>query len=139
MAALASGTNFTAVNGGKFADLLNNYKGKLFLKDALKLTSAEVSLSALPPKGEVPFLHSHKQNEEIYIGISGEGQFLVDGQTFPISEGSVVRVSPKGNRCIRNTSASVPLTFICFQAAEGSLNQWVMEDGIISEEKAKWE
>lgn len=138
MAALASGANFTAVNGGKFSDLLANNNGKLFLKDAAKLTSAEVSLSALPPNGEVPILHTHNQNEEIYIIINGEGQFMVDDQIFAITEGSVVRVAPAGSRCIRNTSSTAPLTYICFQAAEGSLKQSGMGDCAVPEAKPQW-
>ena len=138
MSTIASGTNFTAVNGGKFSDLLSAHNGKLFLKDVTKLTSAEISLSALPPNGEVPILHTHQQNEEIYIVVSGEGQFMVDGQIFPILEGSVIRVAPKGSRCVRNTSSTSPLTYICFQAAEGSLKQCGMGDCSVPEEKPQW-
>ena len=138
MAALASGANFTAVDGGKFSDLLANHKGKLFLKDLIKSTSSEISLSALPPKEGVPILHTHRANEEIYIVISGEGQYLVDGQVFPIKEGSVVRVAPEGKRCIRNTSAKDQLTFICFQAKAGSIGAVGMGDCEVPEQKPEW-
>ena len=36
------------------------------LHDSLALTGAEVSINHLPAGAGVPFVHSHKQNEEIY-------------------------------------------------------------------------
>ena len=138
MASLASGTTFTAINAGKFSDLLSAHKGKLFIKDLVQSTSAEVSLSVLPAGEGVPILHTHKENEEIYIVINGEGQYLVDGEIFPITEGSVIRVAPAGSRCIRNTSSEHPLTFICFQANAGSLKQCGMGDCEIPADKPQW-
>ena len=37
------------------------------LHDKLSLTGAEVSINSLPAGASVPFIHSHKNNEEIYI------------------------------------------------------------------------
>ena len=138
MAALASGANFTAINAGKFSDLLANHKGKLFLKDLINSTSSEISLSVLPPNEGVPILHTHRANEEIYIVLNGEGQYLVDGEVFPIEEGSVVRVSPSGKRCIRNTSSTNQLTFICFQAKSGSIGPVGMGDCDVLSDKPEW-
>ena len=139
MAALAAGTNFTAINAGKFGDLLSNYKGKLFLKDLIKSTCSEISLSVLPPKEGVPIIHTHRANEEVYIILNGEGQYLVDGQVFPIKEGSVVRVAPEGKRCIRNTSATQQLPFICIQAKAGSIGPVGMGDCDVLDQKPEWE
>ena len=36
------------------------------LHEALGLTGAEVSINQLPAGAGVPFVHAHKQNEEIY-------------------------------------------------------------------------
>ena len=138
MAALASGTNFTAINAGKFSGLLADHKGKLFLKDLINSTSSEISLSVLPPNEGVPILHTHRADEEIYIILNGEGQYLVDGQIFPIQEGSVVCVAPAGKRCIRNTSGTNQLTFICFQAKAGSIGPVGMGDCDVPEEKPQW-
>ena len=138
MAALASGANFTAINAGKFSNLLKDHKGKLFIKDAIKSTAAEASLSVLPPGEGVPIIHTHKANEEIYIVLCGEGQYQVDGQQFAITEGSIVRVAPAGKRCIINTSKKDPLTFICFQAKAGSIGAVGMGDCDVLEEKPVW-
>ena len=34
--------------------------------NSLSLTGAEISINTLPAGANVPFVHSHKQNEEIY-------------------------------------------------------------------------
>lgn len=45
------------------------------LHDSLALTGAEVSINHLPAGAGVPFVHSHKQNEEIYGHPFGEGLY----------------------------------------------------------------
>lgn len=35
----------------------------------------------------VPFVHSHKKNEEIYVVLSGKGKAIIDGETVEISTG----------------------------------------------------
>ena len=37
------------------------------LHDKIGLTGAEISVNLLPAGACVPFVHAHKQNEEIYI------------------------------------------------------------------------
>ena len=138
MSALESGANFTAINAGKFSDLLKAHKGKLFIKDLVKATSMEASLSVLPAGEGVPIIHTHRANEEVYFILGGKGEYLCDGKVFPITEGSVVRVAPAGKRCIRNTSTSEPLTFICVQAKAGSIGEVGLGDCDVAEEKPKW-
>ena len=60
------------------------FTGKTFLKDTLGLTSCEISFGSLGAGEAVPFFHDHKENEEIYIVLSGTGRFQVDGETFDI-------------------------------------------------------
>ena len=50
------------------------------LHDSLALTGAEVSINHLPAGAGVPFVHSHKQNEEIYGILSGKGFITIDGE-----------------------------------------------------------
>ena len=123
-------------NGNKFAHAsvgnLEKSDGKLFLKDAIGATSCEISFGALPSGVAVPFFHSHKEDEEIYVIISGEGRFQVDNDVFDIAEGSVVRVSTGCDRNLKCTSAT-PMTYICIQAKEKSLNFCTMTDAEITE------
>ena len=44
------------------------------LHEKLALTGAEISLNTLPAGAAVPFVHSHKENEEIYGVLSGKGK-----------------------------------------------------------------
>lgn len=55
---------------------------------------------------------------------------MVDGESFDVSEGSCVRVAPKGNRSLENTGDG-ELQLICVQAKENSLDQYALSDGEI--------
>ncbi|MEM9444032.1 MAG: cupin domain-containing protein [Verrucomicrobiota bacterium] len=111
--------------------------GKLWLKEHLGLTGMEISFNLLPPGASIPFMHAHKQNEELYIFISGEGQMLVDNEIIDVSAGSAVRISPSAMRCWRNTGKD-NLVHLVIQCKEGSLEQWTIEDGLPSTEPPEW-
>lgn len=68
------------------------------LHDQLGLTGAEVSINNLPAGTGVPFVHSHKQNEEIYVVLSGKGKAVIDGETVELAEGDWVRVALAAKR-----------------------------------------
>ena len=126
----------TLNKGEKFAHAtvgqLSGFEGKLFVKEATGATSCEISFGTLTTGAAVPFFHSHKENEENYIILSGAGKFQVDNDVFDIAEGSVVRVSTNCGRNIKCTSAT-PMTYICIQAKEGSLGGYTMTDAEITE------
>ncbi|MDL2223188.1 cupin domain-containing protein [Bacteroidales bacterium OttesenSCG-928-M11] len=128
--------NFTAINLGKLTLLSETSNGKAFLKEITKATGTEISLSVLPANTDLPFFHSHKQNEETYIILSGEGKFQVDDLSFDICEGSIVRVAPEGIRGMTNTSND-QMIYIVIQSKENSLEQYSMEDGVIQDLNAK--
>ena len=88
------------------------------LHDSLALTGAEVSINHLPAGAGVPFVHSHKQNEEIYGILSGKGFITID------------RIAPDGKRQISAASDS-PIGFICIQVKAGSLEGYTMTDGVV--------
>ena len=143
-----TGDNFAVVDVGSFSQL-DQYtfkakgtplraKGKVFLKEALGLTSAEISFNKLSPGSSIPFYHKHRLNEEIYLFIGGEGEFQVDGETFPVVEGTVVRVNPEGERCFRNISKTEDLSWIVIQSRKDSLPDQTIEDGFKVEKKVNW-
>lgn len=111
--------------------------GKVFVGESVQSTGTEVSFTEIPAGAGGDFLHVHKTNEELYIVLKGSGEFQVDGNLFPISEGSVVRVSPNGKRAWRN-AGNTPLTMICIQSKSGSLHDLGVTDGVILEEKINW-
>lgn len=125
--------------GAKYAHVsvgsLKNFEGKQFIKEATGATSCEISFGTLPSGAAVPFFHSHKANEENYIILSGSGRFQVNDEVFDVTEGSVVRVSPGCDRNIKCTS-SEPMTYICIQAKDGTLEQYTATDAEITERKS---
>ena len=143
---LGEGANFTAVSTGKF-DGLKDYvlplgegvsvNGKVFTGEALKATGMEMSLQTMQPGQESPFLHAHKRHEELYMIISGEGEFRVDDKVFPVAEGSLVRVAPAGKRALRNTGKD-NMVVMCIQYMNGSFgeNDTPAGDGVVLEEDA---
>ncbi|MDE7397808.1 MAG: cupin domain-containing protein [Muribaculum sp.] len=122
--------------GEKFAHSsvgnLHSFEGKQFVKDSTGATSCEISFGSLPTGVAVPFFHSHKENEENYIILSGSGKFQVDNSVFEVAEGSVVRVATNCDRNLKCTSDEA-MTYICIQAKEGSLGGYTMTDAEITE------
>lgn len=125
---LNSGEKFAHVSVGS----LKGFEGKQFVKDAAGQTSCEISFGSLPSGQAVPFFHSHKENEENYIILSGAGKFQVNGDVFDIAEGSVIRVATNCDRNLKCTSEE-PMIYICIQAKEGSLGGYTMTDAEITE------
>lgn len=110
--------------------------GKAFVQALLGTTGCEVSLNRIEAGQGTPFLHAHKQNEEVYIVVSGRGLIHLDGVEHPLSEGDVVRVDPPVMRGLM--ALDQPLCYVCVQAKAGSLEQATRQDGIRSETKPRW-
>ena len=121
---------YSITNFGTMADVAKTEYGKAFLHDALNLTSAEISVSVMPAGAKSPFNHIHKQNEEIYIFLSGNGKFMVDDETFDIKPGTAVRVATGAKRAMENTGTT-EIQYICIQAKENSLTQFAFADAEI--------
>jgi mannose-6-phosphate isomerase-like protein (cupin superfamily) len=140
--------HFSVLHAGPWADLEQaefrapklpaGVKGKRFLKEELGLTSMELSLNKVPAGGGIPFLHRHQDHEEVYLFVKGSGQMQVDGKTFEVREGTVVRVSPEGARAWRNTSKE-DLYFVCIQAPAGGLRGNTIQDGRGVEQPLRWD
>lgn len=121
--------NYKSTEIGNLAQIGAKYEhGKAFLHDALGLTSCEISVNLMPAGAKAPFNHKHKQNEEVYIFLKGEGTMTLDGQTITVQEGSCVRVAPQ---VVRSMQAKTELEYICVQAKDGSLAQFAFGDGEI--------
>lgn len=143
---MAAAENFSAVSVGKFSEL-NEYvlqlgadiriPGKVFGGAAVGATGGDFSFQVFAPGQETGFLHTHKTHEELYFFLSGKGEFQVDGNIFPVSEGSVVRVAPAGKRSVRNNGA-VPLVMLCVQYRGATFTPADAADGDILGEPVVW-
>lgn len=143
-----TGTNFAVADLGLFSQLYQftfeapgnpiKLEGKVFLKQLLNLTSAEISLNNIPPGKSVPFYHKHRLNEEIYIFLRGKGEFQVDDCVFPVTEGTVVRVDPQGERCLQNTSDTEDLCCIVIQSRADFYVDHTIQDGVGVQKQVSW-
>ncbi|MDE6585181.1 MAG: cupin domain-containing protein [Clostridia bacterium] len=100
------------------------------LHDALKLTGAEISVNALPAGASVPFVHAHKQNEEIYAILEGKGYAVIDGEKVVLTAGDFIRISPAAKRQFF-ASNDTAIKYLCIQVKENSLEGYTMTDAIV--------
>ena len=111
---------------------------KLFLKEKMNLTGMELSLNSAEIGEEMPFVHRHRKNEELYLFISGKGEFYADGAHIPIQEGTCIRCAPEVQRSWRNTGGE-RLVFIVVQAKNNSLlDHFTYHDGQIVQVNPGW-
>ena len=144
---IKNGKNFTAVNVGKLSNIKDyvlplgeiEIPGKVFAGQALQTTGSELSFQTLVPGQDSGFLHSHKTHEELYFILRGEGEYQVDGEVFPVTEGSIIRVAPEGKRALKNTGKDEML-MLCIQYKANSFaeNDTPAGDGVILNEELKW-
>lgn len=78
----------------------------------------------------VPFVHSHKSNEEIYGVISGKGKAVIDGEEVALAEGDWLSVAPKAKRQF-SAAADSGITFVCIQLKENSLGGFTADDAVV--------
>jgi len=141
------GTNFTCFHAGPMEgweqfrlgppDVPLPTRGKLFLRGLLGLAGLEMSLNVVPPGQGVPFLHRHRENDEVYVVVGGRGQFLVDGECLDVAEGSALRLKPAAARAWRNNS-DAPLYFLCLQYRADAVIEGGTVDGRKVEGKPGW-
>lgn len=143
---IADASNFTAIDFGKFSELGDyvlelgpdvKIPGKVFGGGFIGATGGDFSFQIFQPGMETGFLHTHKNHEELYFFLSGNGEFQVDGKIFPIKEGSVVRVAPAGKRSVRN-NGTAPLVMLCVQYKGNTFAKEDAADGDILREPVKW-
>lgn len=143
---IENGANFSAANFGKLDDVKDyvlelgpeiKIPGKIFGGQALGSTGGEFSFQVFAPGQETGFLHTHKNHEELYFFLKGKGEFQVDGDIFPVEEGSVIRVAPEGRRSVRN-NGSYPLVMLCVQYRGNTFTKEDATDGDILNEPVKW-
>ena len=114
--------NYTKINIGN--------EGRVELHDQLSLTGAEVSVNHLPAGAGVPFVHSHKNNEEIYGILSGRGKAVVDGEEIALAAGDWLRITPAAKRQF-SAAADSGVAYICIQVRENSLGGFTTGDAVV--------
>lgn len=138
--------NYSKVDVGNWDNLgENTYQpsptfkvvGKKFIRDELGLTGAEISYNLLEANTQIPFTHKHRENEEIYLGIKGQGQIFLDGTITDIREGSCIRVGTDAERAIRNHTSEL-FVFIVIQVKQNSMEKGKTSDGYVVNKEFDW-
>ena len=107
-----------------------NNEPRTELLEALGLTGAEISINSLPAGASVPFVHSHKQNEEIYGIVEGTGYAMIDGDKISLKAGDWLRVSPAAKRQFF-ASPETGIKYVCIQVKENSLEGYTATDAVL--------
>ena len=100
------------------------------LHEKLALTGAEISINQLPAGANVPFVHSHKDNEEIYGVISGRGKVIIDDEEITLCPGDWLKIAPAAKRQFFAADDS-DISYICIQVKENSLGGFTADDAVI--------
>ena len=70
-----------------------------FARRALGSSNLGVSRETLAPGFRVPFGHTHREQEEVYVVLRGSGRIKIDDEIVELREGDLVRVAPGAWRC----------------------------------------
>ena len=105
-------------------------EGRVELHEKLSLTGAEISINQLPAGASVPFVHSHKNNEEIYSILFGKGKAVIDNETIELTAGDWLRISPAAKRQFFASQES-DITYVCIQVKENSLGGFTADDAVL--------
>ena len=105
-------------------------EGRVELHETLSLTGAEISINNLPAGANVPFVHSHKTNEEIYGILSGKGKVVIDGEEIALTAGDWLKISPAAKRQFF-AAEDAGILYVCIQAKENSLGGFTADDAVV--------
>ena len=105
-------------------------EGRVELHEKLSLTGAEISVNQLPAGASVPFVHSHKNNEEIYGILGREKEKLSSTRDHRAHTGDWLRISPVAKRQFFASQES-GITYVCIQVKENSLGGFTADDAVL--------
>lgn len=77
----------------------------LFGAEEFKMPIRFINYTILPPGTSIG-LHTHGNDEEMYIILEGNGEMEVDGERAPVAAGDIVVNRPFGTHGLFNTSAA---------------------------------
>jgi mannose-6-phosphate isomerase-like protein (cupin superfamily) len=63
-----------------------------FAREPLEFENSGISYQRLGPNFRVPFGHKHKEQEEVYVVISGSARIKLDDEVVPLKQWDAVRI-----------------------------------------------
>jgi quercetin dioxygenase-like cupin family protein len=105
-----------------------------FAHDALDATVTGISYQRLEPDARMPFGHSHEQQEEIYVVLSGSGRVKLDDEVVELEPLDAVRIATPTMRDVE--AGPDGIEYLVFGAPRGEKNDaemvqewWAQTDG----------
>jgi quercetin dioxygenase-like cupin family protein len=90
-----------------------------FARDALGAERIGLSLQRLAPKARQPFGHRHREQEEVYVVVAGNGRVNLDGEVRDVREWDAIRVPPGTARAFE--AGPDGLEFLAFGLSTGGV------------------
>jgi mannose-6-phosphate isomerase-like protein (cupin superfamily) len=105
-----------------------------FAHDDLDATVTGLSYQRLEPNARMPFGHSHEEQEEIYLVLSGDGRMKLDDEIVDLAPLDAVRIAAPTMRAVE--AGSDGIEYVVFGAPRGDQNDaqmvqewWSQTDG----------
>jgi mannose-6-phosphate isomerase-like protein (cupin superfamily) len=90
-----------------------------FSRNAVHSSQVGVSRFTYEPDARMPFGHRHREQEEVYVVVSGSGHVNLDGEVHDVSQWDAVRVAPGTARCFE--AGPKGLEFLAFGTSTGGI------------------
>jgi len=95
-------------------DEMERTGGWLLARRSLGLRAFGMNLVEIPPGGAIPeHDETDRDQEEVFVVLSGSPLLVVDGEEIPAPEGTFARLDPEPKRTVRNTGDETALVLIC--------------------------
>jgi mannose-6-phosphate isomerase-like protein (cupin superfamily) len=83
-----------------------------FAREPLELENSGVSYLRLAPGERVPWGHTHKQQEEVYVVVGGSGRIKLDDEVLDLREWDAIRISRETMRDVEGGPDGIELILI---------------------------
>jgi mannose-6-phosphate isomerase-like protein (cupin superfamily) len=83
-----------------------------FAREPLETERTAVSYLRVAPGERVPWGHTHKQQEEVYVVVNGSGRIKLDEDLVDLKQWDAVRIPPETMRNVEGGSDGIELILI---------------------------
>jgi mannose-6-phosphate isomerase-like protein (cupin superfamily) len=98
-----------------------------FAREALELEKSGVSYLKLAPGARVPWGHTHKQQEEVYVVVGGSGRVKLDDEVVEVKQWDAIRIPQETMRNVEGGPDGIEL--ILFGAPNAGSGDAELEQG----------
>ena len=110
-----------------------------WLKDPLELSGVSISTFNLPAGKGYTYMHSHEEQEEVYIILSGKGIIRLEDEALNLVAGDFVRVSPRVRRAIKADERSPMIGIIVGGVPKNGYSRYKGSSSLIDDGIPDWD